>query len=188
MKYFIIGLLSLFYFFSCNEQKEINDIIASFPPNYVDYNIPPECQENNGYYNKDSEIVLINEDEFNSIINRLEKLKSSEEINDCPSDFSFSVGKDKYCSCLYEERLVLKNGQLHEIPDTLLYDIKSALTFYNSRTKEYLKYDPLIKKFGFPKNYKFQRAGETLISYDQDGNKTVSFLDFKMRLVTLKTK
>ena len=68
MKYFIIGLLSLFYFFSCNEQKEINDIIASFPPNYVDYNIPPECQENNGYYNKDSEIVLINENEFNSII------------------------------------------------------------------------------------------------------------------------
>ena len=188
MKYFIIGLLSLFHFVSCNEQKEINDIIASFPPNYVDYNIPPKCQENNGYYNKDSEIVLINEDEFNSIINRLEKLKSSEEINDCPSDFSFSVGKDKYCSCLYEERLIFKNGQLHEISDTLLYDIKSALTFYNSRPKEYLKYDNLIQKFGLPKNYKYQQAGETLISYDQDGNKTVDFIDFKMRLVTLKTK
>ncbi len=82
----------------------------------------------------------------------------------------------------------MKNGQLYEISDTLLYDIKSALTFYNSRPKEYLKYDNLIQKFGLPKNYKYQQAGETLISYDQDGNKTVDFIDFKMRLVTLKTK
>ena len=188
MKCFIIGLLSLFFLISCKQPKEIKDIIASFPSNFINYNIPPQCKENERYFNNDSEIISITEKEFDSIIVRLVKLLPSKEINDCPSDFSFSVGKDKYCSCLYEERLILKNGQLYEISDTLLYDIKSALTFYNSKPKEYLKYDHLIQKFGLPKNYKYQQAGETLISYDQDGNKTVDFIDFKMRLVTLKTK
>lgn len=98
------------------------------------------------------------------------------------------VGEDKYCSCIYDERLISKNGQLFEIPDTLLFNIKSALTFYNSRTKEDLKYDPLIQKFGLPQNYKFQRIGEILTSYDEKGNEEVSILDYEYRLVTLSTK
>lgn len=185
MKNFILGIFCLSFFISCEQSKEKKDIIASFSPSYLDYNIPPKCGENNAYYNKDSEIVLIKEKEFNSIIDRLENLKPSKESNDCSSDFSFFVGEDKYCSCIYDEHLISKNGQLYKIQDTLLFDLKSALTYYNSRTKEDLKYDPLIQKFGLPKNYKFQRSGEILTTYDEKGNEEVSILDFKFRLVTL---
>ncbi|MBS7333561.1 MAG: hypothetical protein KIG88_08220 [Weeksellaceae bacterium] len=186
MKYIILGLFSIILFFtSCRQPKEKKDIIASFPPNDLDYNIPPKCGENEAYFNKDSEIVLIKAIEFNSIIDRLENLKPSKESNACSSDFSFFVGEDKYCSCIYDERLMTKNGQLFEISDTLLFDLKTALTYYNSRTKENLKYDPLIQKFGLPQNYKFQRAEEASIIYDEKGNEEVSILDFKFRLVTL---
>lgn len=69
---------------------------------------------------------------------------------------------------------------MFEISDTLLFEIKTALTYYNSRPKEDLKYDPLIQKFGLPHNYKFQRAGEILTSYDEKGNEEVSVVDYKM--------
>ena len=180
--------LGLFLFTSCEQSKIKTDIIASFPPNHIDYNISPKCGENDAYYNKDSEIVLIKEKEFNSIINRLENLKPSKENNDCPSDFSFFVGEDKYCSCIYEERLITKNGKLFEISDTLLFDIKTALTYYNSRSKDNLKYDPLIQKFGLPKNYKFQRGGESSIIYDKNGKEIDEFIPFEMRLVTLSVQ
>ena len=185
MKNLILGLFSIILFTSCKQSKEKKDIISSFPPNDLDYNIPPKCGENEAYFNKDSEIVLIKEEEFNSIIDRLKNLKPSKESNDCSSDFSFFVGEDKYCSCIYDERLITKNGQLFEISDTLLFDLKTALTYYNSRTKEDLKYDPLIKKFGFPQNYKFQRAGNTSIIYNEKGNPIDEFIPFEMRLVTL---
>lgn len=185
MKNFILGLFSIILFTSCEQPKENKDIIASFPPNHLDYNIPPKCGENEAYFNKDSEIVLIKAKEFNSIIDRLKNLKPSKESNDCSSDFSFFVGEDKYCSCIYDERLMTKNGQLFEISDTLLFDLKTALTYYNSRTKENLKYDPLIQKFGLPQNYKFQRAGEASIIYDEKGNPIDEFIPLEMRLVTL---
>lgn len=185
MKNFILGLFSLILFTSCEQPKEKKDIIASFTPNHLDYNIPPKCGENDAYYNKDSEIVLIKAKEFNSIIDRLENLKPSKESNDCSSDFSFFVGEDKYCSCIYDERLMTKNGQLFEISDTLLFDLKTALTYYNSRTKENLKYEPLIQKFGLPQNYKFQRTGEASIIYDEKGNPIDEFIPLEMRLVTV---
>lgn len=185
MKYIILKLFSIILFTSCRQPIEKKDIIASFPPNDLEYNIPPKCGENEAYFNKDSEIVLIKAIEFNSIIDRLENLKPSKESNACSSDFSFFVGEDKYCSCIYDERLMTKNGQLFEISDSLLFDLKTALTYYNSRTKENLKYDPLIQKFGLPQNYKFQRAEEASIIYDEKGNEEVSILDFKFRLVTL---
>ena len=74
---------------------------------------------------------------------------------------------------------------MFEISDTLLFEIKTALTYYNSRPKEDLKYDPLIQKFGLPHNYKFHRAGEIITSYDEKGNEEVSDVDYKMRMVTL---
>ncbi len=74
MKYFIIGLLSLFFLISCKQPKEIKDIIASFPSNFINYNIPPQCKENERYFNNDSEIISITEKEFDSIIVRLVKL------------------------------------------------------------------------------------------------------------------
>lgn len=77
---------------------------------------------------------------------------------------------------------------MFEISDTLLFGLKTALTYYNSRTKEDLKYDPLIQKFGLPKNYKFERSGKILTSYDEKGNEEISIMDFKYRLVTLSTK
>lgn len=85
----IILLISLMILISCAKKNPVKDIIASFPPNQLDYNIPPTCGENDGYYNRDSEIVLIKEEEFNSIIERLNNLKPSKENNDCASDFSF---------------------------------------------------------------------------------------------------
>ena len=100
MKNFILGLFSIILFTSCEQPKENKDIIASFPPNHLDYNIPPKCGENEAYFNKDSEIVLIKAKEFNSIIDRLENLKPSKKSNACSSDFSFFVGEDKYCSCI----------------------------------------------------------------------------------------
>ena len=183
----------ILFFISCEQPKEIlhlrvnpeKVIKAVFSPNHLDYNIPPKCGENEAYFNKDSEIVLIKAEEFNSIINRLKNLKPSKESNACSSDFSFFVGEDKYCSCIYDERLITKNGQLFEISDTLLFDLKTALTYYNSRTKENLKYDPLIQKFGLPQNYKFERSGEILTSYDEKGNPIDEFIPLEMRLVTV---
>lgn len=85
----ITSILGLILFISCEQPKENKDIIASFPPNHLDYNIPPKCGENEAYFNKDSEIVLIKEEEFNTIIDRLKSLKPSKESNDCLNDFSF---------------------------------------------------------------------------------------------------
>lgn len=194
MKNFILGLFSIILFISCEQPKEIlhlqvnpeKVIKAVFSPNHLDYNIAPTCDNfTNKFDDLDSEIVLIKAEEFNLIIDRLKNLKPSKESNDCSSDFSFFVGEDKYCSCIYDERLMTKNGQLFEISDTLLFDLKTALTYYNSRTKEDLKYDPLIQKFGLPQNYKFQRAGEASIIYDEKGNPIDEFIPLEMRLVTL---
>lgn len=197
MKNFILGLFTLFLFTSCEQPKEIlhlkvnpeKVIKAVFPPNHLDYQIAPTCDNlTNKFDDLDSEIVLIQEEEFNSIIERLNDLKPSKESNDCSSDFSFFVGEDKYCSCIYDEHFITKNEQLFEISDTLLFDLKTALTYYNSRPKENLKYDPLIQKFGLPKNYKFQRAGKTSIIYDENHNPIDEFIPLKMRLVTLSTR
>ena len=117
MKYLIFGWI-MFLFISCEQPKEnlhlqVNPekiIKAVFQPVYIEYNIAPTCDNfTNKFDDLDSEIVLIKEKEFNSIIDRLENLKPSKENNDCPSDFSFFVGEDKYCSCIYDERLITKN-------------------------------------------------------------------------------
>ena len=194
MKNIILGLFSIILFASCEQPKEIlhlqvnpeKVIKAVFQPVFIEHNIAPTCDNfTNKFDDLDSEIVLIKEEKFNSIIDHLENLKPSKVSNTCSSDFSFFVGEDKYCSCIYDERLITKNGQLFEISDTLLFDLKTALTYYNSRTKEDLKYDPLIQKFGLPKNYKFERSGKILTSYDEKGNEEISIMDFKYRLVTL---
>lgn len=164
---FISTMLLILFFSSCKYKQEnefahdkADTILIVYLTGAVETISRIDCKSmaNNDYYKKMiADTLRISHNAFSSIRCFLRNKRTRKDESPCNSrmyikldSFSVCIG-DLYCACNLDDRVV-------DINLETIYFIKCKSGYYNYFSKEQLLDDKCIKKFGIPKDYKYQRS------------------------------
>lgn len=168
---FLSTMLLILFFSSCKYKQEnkyahdkADTILIVYLTGAVETLSRIDCKSmaNNNYYKKMiADTIRISHNDFSLIRDSLKNLKVRKDESQCDSriyikmdSISVCIG-DIYCACNLDGRAV-------DINLKTIYLIKCKSGYYNYFSKEQLLDDKCIKKFGIPKDYKYQRTAPNI--------------------------